>query len=104
MQRLSRAAGAGQACHHSLVVRDARNQGVGELRMTEGTLALTGPLAGQGEREMRIVVGGVEGDRLRELPPRACRPPGHEQGSAERLADRSLVGLEELRAPEDQGR
>src|SRR5205809_4394474 len=103
MQRRSRSAGAGQACYHSLVVRDARGQGVRELRVTEGTLALTGPLTGQGEREMRVVVRGVQGHGLRELPPRPGGAPGHEQGSAERLADRRLVGLEELRATEDQG-
>ena len=72
--------------------------------MTEGTLALAGPLARQGEREMCIVVGRVQGYRLRELPPGACRSTRHEQGSAEGLADRRLVGLEELGTPEDQGR
>src|SRR5439155_20834666 len=50
----------------------------------------------QREPEVRVVVDRIDGDGLGELAPGPRHPSRLVQGSAQRLADRSLLGLDEL--------
>src|SRR6266511_2779369 len=57
-----------QAGQGALVVLDPGAHGDGQLEVRDGAGSLARPLAGQGQREVRVVVHGVDGDGLGELP------------------------------------
>src|SRR6266511_2938065 len=84
-----------QAGQGALVVLDPGTHGDGQLEVRDGAGSLTRPLAAQGQREVRVVVHGVDGDGLGELPAGPRGAPAHEQGATQGLADRGLLRLHE---------
>lgn len=72
--------------------------------MPASPIALPGPLAREREGEVGVVVGGVQRDGLGELAPGRSDRTGEEERPAQGLADRSLLGLEQLSPTEHQGR
>src|SRR5438067_645046 len=89
----------------SLPIRiDAGTHGDGELQVGDGPGPFARSRAGEGQPEVRVVVDGIDLHGLGELPASSSRPAREVQGPTEGLADRTLVGLEQLRLTEQHGR
>jgi len=69
----------------------------------DGPRALAGPLTRQRQPEVGVVVHGVDGDRLGELPAGPRRAPGHVQRPGEGLADRRFLGLHQTGPGQQHG-
>src|SRR5919204_5772311 len=80
-----------------LVLGDARTKGDRELEVTEGASSLAGAFTGQREREVSVVVGGIQLHGLGELPARSKRAAGPVEGLPEGFPDRRLLRLDQLR-------